>query len=163
MGESHDERAPIILAPGQGRRYEMGGMTAIFKADRAESAGGYNISEWRLEPNAKGPPVHDHPEDDVFFVIEGTMHFLTGEAWFETPQAKAPFSLLKFSSPAGRLLRSFCTVHRRSCEFIKVLKGLGMLEKIRAREGNPQLMRWGTRNAVERRVIEILVRNIQPH
>lgn len=118
MGESDDERARIILAPGQGRRYEMGGMTAIFKADRVESAGGYNISEWRLEPHTKGPPVQDHPEDDVFFVIEGTMHFLTGEECSEAPQgtfvlvpsgvphtfenrSEAPAAALNFGVPAG--------------------------------------------------------------
>jgi len=64
----------------------MGGMTAVFKADRDESAGSYNISEWWLEPNTKGPPIHSHPEDDVFFVIEGTMHFMMDDEWIEAPR-----------------------------------------------------------------------------
>lgn len=86
MAESESRREGVILNPGEGRKYDMGTMTAIFKADRAESAGGYNISEWWLEPNSKGPPAHSHPEDDVFFVIEGTLHFLMGEKWHEAPK-----------------------------------------------------------------------------
>ena len=86
MTESGAQRAGVILEPGQGRHYAMGGMTAIFKADRVESDGCYNISEWWLEPKTKGPPVHSHPEDDVFFVIEGTLHFLMGEEWHEAPR-----------------------------------------------------------------------------
>ena len=63
----------------------MGNMSAIFKADGDETEGRYNISEWWLEPNTAGPPAHSHPEDDVFFVIEGSMHFLFGEQWIDAP------------------------------------------------------------------------------
>lgn len=79
-------RAPLRLAPGEGRRYDMGRITAIFKADGAETAGGYSISEWWLEPNTTGPGAHSHPEDDVFYVLEGTMSFLVGDAWIEAPE-----------------------------------------------------------------------------
>ena len=80
------ERAPIILAPGEGRDYPMGRIRALFKADREETAGRYSISEWWLEPRTKGPGPHSHPEDDVFFVIEGTMSFLVGERWVDAPR-----------------------------------------------------------------------------
>ncbi|HKU41406.1 MAG TPA: cupin domain-containing protein [Polyangiales bacterium] len=75
-------RQPIVLRPGEGRAYPMGRIRAIFKADGAETAG-YSISEWWLEPNCKGPGAHSHPEDDVFFVIEGSMSFLVGERWID--------------------------------------------------------------------------------
>jgi quercetin dioxygenase-like cupin family protein len=81
-----DERSPVHLAPGEGRRYEMGRITAIFKADAAESADGYSISEWWLEPHTTGPGAHTHPEDDVFFVLDGTMTFLVGDRWIEAPK-----------------------------------------------------------------------------
>lgn len=64
----------------------MGAMSAVFKADGEETAGKYSISEWWLEPFTKGPGAHSHPEDDVFFVIEGTMSFLIGDEWREAPQ-----------------------------------------------------------------------------
>lgn len=82
--EAHDRKGYVLL-PGEGRHYSMGGMSAIFKADGAETNATYNISEWWLEPNTQGPPAHAHPEDDVFFVIAGTMHFLLEEEWFEAP------------------------------------------------------------------------------
>jgi quercetin dioxygenase-like cupin family protein len=34
-----------------------------------------------LEPHTQGPGSHSHPEDDVFYVIEGTMSVLVGEEW----------------------------------------------------------------------------------
>ena len=74
-------RKPIVLRSGKGRSYPMGRISALFKADGAETAGRYSISEWWLEPHTKGPGAHSHPEDDVFFVIEGTMSFLLGEEW----------------------------------------------------------------------------------
>ena len=79
-------RKPIILAPGEGRSYAMGTMSALFKADCAETNGTYSISEWWLEPYSKGPGAHSHPEDDVFYVLEGTMSFLIGERWIDAPK-----------------------------------------------------------------------------
>jgi mannose-6-phosphate isomerase-like protein (cupin superfamily) len=83
--ELKPSRAPIVLRPGEGRRYQMGRMEACFKADGEETAEGYSISEWWLEPHTQGPGAHTHPEDDVFFVLEGTMSFLIGERWIDAP------------------------------------------------------------------------------
>lgn len=76
-------RAPVVLAPGEGRAYPMGRINAVFKADGDETAGRYSISEWWLEPNTQGPGAHSHPEDDIFYVIEGTMSILVGEQWHQ--------------------------------------------------------------------------------
>ena len=75
-----------MLAPGEGRSYPMGRIAALFKADGAETAEGYSISEWWLEPNTKGPGAHSHAEDDIFYVIDGTMSFLLGERWIDAPR-----------------------------------------------------------------------------
>lgn len=64
----------------------MGRIRAVFKADGTETAGGYSISEWWLEPNTTGPGAHAHPEDDVFYVIEGTMAILVGDHWIDAPE-----------------------------------------------------------------------------
>lgn len=64
----------------------MGRIRAIFKADGAETGGAYSISEWWLEPHTRGPGAHSHPEDDVFYVLEGTMSFLVGEGWIDAPK-----------------------------------------------------------------------------
>ncbi len=79
-------RAPIVILPGGGRPYAMGPLDAVFKADGEETRGRYSISEWWLEPYTRGPGVHEHEEDDVFFVLEGTMSFFVGGAWIDAPK-----------------------------------------------------------------------------
>jgi len=79
-------RSAVILAPGAGRKYPMGRIGAVFKADEAETAHNYSISEWWLDPNTKGPGAHSHEEDDVFYVIEGTMSLLAGDDWIDAPR-----------------------------------------------------------------------------
>ena len=79
-------RRAVVLRPGEGRSYPMGRISALFKADGAETASRYSISEWWLEPHTQGPGAHSHDEDDVFFVIEGTMSFLIDGAWIDAPQ-----------------------------------------------------------------------------
>ena len=77
----------IVLAPGEGRAYPMGRISALFTADGEETAGRYSISEWWLEPNTQGPGAHAHEKEDcIFYVIEGTMSVLVGERWIDAPR-----------------------------------------------------------------------------
>jgi mannose-6-phosphate isomerase-like protein (cupin superfamily) len=78
-----NDRRPIVLGPGQGRSYPMGRISAVFKADQGETAGRYSISEWWLDPHTQGPGAHSHPEDDVFYVLDGTMSLLVGDEWLD--------------------------------------------------------------------------------
>lgn len=78
-----DTRDAVVLGPGEGRAYPMGRLSAVFKADGAESGHRYSISEWWLEPHTKGPGPHSHPEDDVFYVLEGTMSVMVDTEWHE--------------------------------------------------------------------------------
>lgn len=81
---------PIVLGPGEGRSYPCGSMRAIFKADEGETACAYSISEWWLDPRTGGPGPHAHDDnDDIFYVIEGTITFLIGDRW--EPVAKGGF------------------------------------------------------------------------
>jgi mannose-6-phosphate isomerase-like protein (cupin superfamily) len=81
-----EERAGIFLPPGTGRSYPMGRISAVFKADGDETESRYSISEWWLEPHTKGPGTHAHAEDDIFYVIEGTMSILVGDRWIDAPK-----------------------------------------------------------------------------
>jgi mannose-6-phosphate isomerase-like protein (cupin superfamily) len=76
-------RRPVVLGPGEGRAYPMGRLSAVFKADGAETEQRYSISEWWLGPHTKGPGPHSHPEDDVFYVLAGTMSVMVGTEWTE--------------------------------------------------------------------------------
>ena len=84
--DNSTKRAGIFLSPGGGRSYPMGRISAVFKVDGDETQRAYSISEWRLEPHTQGPGAHSHPEDDVFYVIEGTMSFLIGDRWVDAPK-----------------------------------------------------------------------------
>ena len=79
--ENRADRPPVVLGPDDGRRYEMGRILAVFTADGTETGGGYSISEWWLDPHTTGPGAHVHPEDDVFYVLDGTMSVLVGDRW----------------------------------------------------------------------------------
>ena len=93
--KTESNRPAVLLRPGEGRAYAMGGMSAVFKADEAETAHRYSISGWWLEPDTAGPGAHSHPEDDVFYVLEGCMSFLLDGQWVDCP--KGSFVL----APAG--------------------------------------------------------------
>lgn len=97
MDSRGEERAPVVLAPGEGRAFPMGLLSAVFKADGVESDHRYSISEWWLDPHTKGPGTHQHPEDDVFFVLGGTMHVMVGSEWIEAPAGS--FVLVPANTP----------------------------------------------------------------
>ena len=86
VDDGKTKRKAIVLADGEGRSYPMGRISAIFKADGQETKSRYSISEWWLEPHTQGPGAHSHDEDDVFYVIEGTMSLLIGDRWIDAPK-----------------------------------------------------------------------------
>jgi len=71
----------MVVLPDQGRTYEMGRMRAIFKADNEESASRYSVSEWWLDPHTRGPGVHSHDDDHVFYVLAGPLSVSLNEEW----------------------------------------------------------------------------------
>lgn len=84
MKHPNDHSDVLILEPGQGRVYDCGTMTAVFKADENETDEKYSISEWWLEPNSDGPGPHLHEGNvEVFYMLEGTISFLIGEKWVD--------------------------------------------------------------------------------
>jgi len=76
--------SPLVIKPQGGRTYSMGRMSAVFKADLEETNSELSVSEWWIEPNTEGPPIHKHPETHVFYVIEGTLAaYIEDKGWFE--------------------------------------------------------------------------------
>lgn len=74
----------ILLKKGQGRKYNLGPMTAIFKADQDETDNKYSVSEWWLDPHSEGPGAHLHESIvQTFYVIEGTVSFFVGDTWID--------------------------------------------------------------------------------
>ena len=77
-------RKPVILGLREGRRYALGKMEAVFKADGEESADAYSVSEWWMEPGSTGVGAHSHEaNDEIFFVLEGKAEILVADQWRE--------------------------------------------------------------------------------
>jgi len=77
----------IFLPPGSGRKYSMGPMRSVFKADGPETDDRYCISEWWVDPHQPGSGPHLHEaNEEIFYVIEGTMTFRVGEDWIDAPR-----------------------------------------------------------------------------
>ena len=74
-------RKPFVVRPAEGRRYEMGRMSALFLADEKETDSRYSISEWWLQPGTPGPGPHAHPEAHVFYVLAGTVSLFIDGVW----------------------------------------------------------------------------------
>ena len=84
MKHTNNHTDPLILKPREGRVYNCGTMSAIFKADENETADKYSVSEWWLEPGSGGPGAHLHEDnDEVFYVLEGTTSLLVGDKWID--------------------------------------------------------------------------------
>ena len=70
----------IVLPPGEGRHYPCGPMQSAFLADGEETGNRYSVSIWWVDPGKPGPGAHSHEaNEELFYVIEGTMTFLIGD------------------------------------------------------------------------------------
>ena len=86
MSESRTARPDgvIVLLPGEERHYPCGPMHSVFLADGAETGDRYSASIWWVSPGQPGPGAHSHDtNDELFYVIDGTMTFLAGDAWID--------------------------------------------------------------------------------
>lgn len=76
----------ILLPPGEGRHYPCGPMQAAFLADGEETDNRYAVSIWWVDPGKPGPGAHSHEaNEELFYVIEGTMTFLVGDQHVDAP------------------------------------------------------------------------------
>ncbi|WP_273208553.1 cupin domain-containing protein [Runella zeae] len=124
MEHPQSETDKILLQAGEGRTYNCGTMTAVFKADENETANKYSISEWWLEPNSGGPGPHSHEDnDEVFYGIEGTTSILVGDKWYDIRKGafyeyqQTPFTILqtKQMKNLGFLISLFQVDLRKIC------------------------------------------------
>ena len=84
MKSSNSKKEIILLKKEQGRTYNLGPMTAIFKADEDETDNKYSVSEWWLEPYSEGPGAHLHENIvQTFYVFEGPVSFFVGDKWID--------------------------------------------------------------------------------
>jgi mannose-6-phosphate isomerase-like protein (cupin superfamily) len=96
----------IFLPPRAGRAYDAGPMHAVFKADGVEADDRYCVSEWWLDAGQPGPGAHSHKaNEELFYVVEGTMSFLVGREWVDADRGSflriPPGTLHDFENRSG--------------------------------------------------------------
>lgn len=130
--EGHD-RKPLVVRPDQGRKYDMGRMRAVFFADEHETAARYSISEWWLEPRTRGPGVHSHPDDHIFYVLTGTLSLLIEGDRMDAPRGS--YALIP-----GGVRHDFENHGGEECGFISINAPAGF-EKMM-----PNIVEWFAEN-----------------
>jgi mannose-6-phosphate isomerase-like protein (cupin superfamily) len=77
--------AAIFLGPGEGPAIHMGSLPLVFKTLSAWTNGAYEMHEQRLGPGVLVAP-HTHVyQDQVNYVLTGTLGCLVGDQEFEAP------------------------------------------------------------------------------
>src|SRR2546426_9445609 len=70
----------LVLAPGEGRTYRVGGSPIVLKVRGAETRGCFEVTESTLPPGFGGVPAHLHEETDhAFYVLAGELELRIGD------------------------------------------------------------------------------------
>jgi mannose-6-phosphate isomerase-like protein (cupin superfamily) len=81
------ERDILVVPPAGGRAYQLEAMRSRFLADGDETGDRYCVSEWWLDAGRTGPGAHEHEaNEELFYVLEGTMTFQAGDDFVDAPQ-----------------------------------------------------------------------------
>jgi quercetin dioxygenase-like cupin family protein len=67
--------APLVRAPGGGATVNVLGVTHVYKATGAETAGSFSMWEAVVPPGAGAPPHTHAREDEAFYVLSGELLF----------------------------------------------------------------------------------------
>ena len=129
----NEDHKALIVKPDEGRVYDMGRMRAVFFADGDQTANRYSISEWSLEARSEGPGAHSHPDDHIFYVLEGTLGLLVDGQREDAPRGS--YALI----PGGRA-HDFDNPGTETCRFISINVPAGFEQMM------PQLVKWFANN-----------------
>lgn len=65
-------REAFIVAPGEGRRLDLGNFEAVILATAAQTSNAFTLLQTQGEPSGFGPPLHVHRDAaEAFYVLEG--------------------------------------------------------------------------------------------
>lgn len=82
MDQSGNRKLPYALKAGEGWTYRFG-IDFTVKASEVQLGSGATFVEY-VTKRGEEPPRHRHPtEDELFYVLEGTITFHCGEATFD--------------------------------------------------------------------------------
>ena len=124
-----DDRKSLVVRRDEGREYDMGPMQTVFFADGDQTGNRYSISEWSLEAQTEGPGAHSHPDDHIFYVLEGTLTLL-----IDGERADAPPG--SYALIPGGVSHDFNNPGAEACRFISINVPAGFEQMM------PQLVKW---------------------
>ena len=129
------EDADVHVAPGDGSRFDLGGLGVHFKVRGEQTGGSFAIVEHPIEPRVLVDPHTHRYEDELSYVLEGTIWARVGDReveasvgsyvwkprgvlhtfWNAGPQ---PARVLEVISPAGfeRLFQQVAELMERSSD-----------------------------------------------
>jgi len=80
-----DQRAAIVLRPGEGRAIDLGNFVMSLKVSGDETGNAFSLLE-AAEPADFGPPMHIHHDcGEAFFVLEGEYRIFVEADEFDCP------------------------------------------------------------------------------
>ncbi len=104
-------------------------MRAVFFMDGDEADERYSISEWSLDANTEGPGAHAHPDDHIFYVLEGTVSLHIEGKREDTPHGS-------YAVIPGGVSHDFSNHGAEACRFISINAPAGFEAMM------PQLVKW---------------------
>jgi quercetin dioxygenase-like cupin family protein len=71
-------KTAFAMRQGEGEELRVLGAGVRFLCEAARTEGGFSLMEVVL-PKEQGPPPHDHPWDEAYYVLEGEVRFVIGD------------------------------------------------------------------------------------
>ncbi len=83
MSHTRSEQKPYVLQAGEGWIYRFFGVDFHVKASEVREGSGAAFLEYATKKGEE-PPDHTHPtEDEMFYVLDGSIQFRCGEQTFD--------------------------------------------------------------------------------
>lgn len=70
-------KTAFAVRRGEGEELSVLGAGVRFLCEAARTEGGFSLMEVAL-PENEGPPPHDHPWDEAYYILEGEVRFVVG-------------------------------------------------------------------------------------
>ena len=82
---AQDITSPIFVNPEGNKTWNIFGLQIIGKIFSEDTNGAYSVIVSTTPPDGGAPPHVHEIEDELFYVLEGTMSFLMDDEWVDAP------------------------------------------------------------------------------
>jgi quercetin dioxygenase-like cupin family protein len=70
-------RQALLMKQGEGESLKVMGVDVRFLCDSGQTGQAWSLME-NILPKDSGPPLHEHPWDEAYYVVEGRVRFMLG-------------------------------------------------------------------------------------